>query len=118
MLISLLLTAYDAGYLIGRFLGAVLVGAIYFLPTILARKKRKSTQIFLLNLLAGWTGLGWIGALIWAVSSDTQQTVPVRIVGTASMADELTKLQALRANGSLSEEEFNQQRQRLLNQPA
>ncbi|WP_426491109.1 superinfection immunity protein [Hymenobacter sp. 102] len=117
MLLSLLLNFYGAGYLIGRFLGIVLVGILYFLPTILARNKRKSTQIFLLNLLTGWTGLGWIGALVWALSSDSQP-VPVRVVGTASVADELTKLQALREGGGLSEEEFNQQRQRLLNQPA
>ncbi|RSK29885.1 superinfection immunity protein [Hymenobacter metallilatus] len=114
---SLLLTAYDVGYLLGRFLGFILVGILYFLPTVLARKKSKSTQIFLLNLLAGWTGIGWIGALIWALSSDKAQPMPVRIVGSASVANELANLQALRDNGSLSEEEFHQQRQRLLNQP-
>lgn len=41
--------------------------AFYFLPTIIAWKKTFGGQIFLLNLLLGWTGLGWIIALIWSV---------------------------------------------------
>ena len=42
--------------------------ALYFLPSIIAltRHKRQTLAIFLLNLFAGWTGIGWIGALIWA----------------------------------------------------
>jgi hypothetical protein len=44
--------------------------ACYFLPTIIAssRSHRNSTAIFLLNLFLGWTFLGWLGALIWAVT--------------------------------------------------
>ncbi len=40
----------------------------YFLPTISARGRVHFQGIFLLNLLLGWTILGWVGALIWAVS--------------------------------------------------
>jgi hypothetical protein len=36
---------------------------LYVLPTILAWKKTHRTPILLLNLLLGWTLLGWIGAL-------------------------------------------------------
>jgi Superinfection immunity protein len=44
--------------------------ALYCLPlTIaLARQHRQGGAISLLNLLLGWTLLGWVGALIWAVS--------------------------------------------------
>jgi hypothetical protein len=47
---------------------AVLVVAAYFLPTLIAirRGHLQSTPIFILNLLLGWTGLGWVGALIWS----------------------------------------------------
>lgn len=47
----------------------VAIVGIYFLPTIIAgtRHHRNGTGIFLLNLLLGWTVLGWVGALIWAV---------------------------------------------------
>lgn len=44
----------------------------YFLPTIIAmaRSKRDSMSIFLLNLLLGWSVIGWVVALIWAVKTD------------------------------------------------
>lgn len=44
----------------------------YFFPSFIAgvRSKRSMVAIFALNLLLGWTGLGWIGALVWALSSD------------------------------------------------
>ena len=45
---------------------------LYFLPSIvaLARSKRDLLAIFLLNLFLGWSGIGWIVALVWAVKSD------------------------------------------------
>lgn len=44
-----------------------LLGA-YFLPSTIAKgaKHPQTTAIFLLNLLLGWTFLGWVVALIWA----------------------------------------------------
>ena len=56
------------------FLSAV----FYFLPTILARHKADFMGIFLVNLLAGWTVIGWFIALIWACSPE--RYVPVRFV--------------------------------------
>lgn len=41
---------------------------LYFLPVFLARKKRQFLSILLLDIFLGWTVLGWIGALIWAIS--------------------------------------------------
>jgi Superinfection immunity protein len=40
----------------------------YFLPSSIAKgaKHPQTTAIFLLNLLLGWTFLGWVVALIWA----------------------------------------------------
>jgi hypothetical protein len=50
----------------------------YFLPTIIAmaRSKRDSMSIFLLNLLLGWSVIGWVVALVWAVKTDVP--VPAR----------------------------------------
>jgi len=47
----------------------ILVIVLYFLPTLVAvlRNHKNKFAVFLLNLLLGWTGLGWIGALIWSV---------------------------------------------------
>lgn len=47
----------------------------YFLPAFLARNKPNFTSILLLNILAGWTFIGWIIALVWALSSDSQRPV-------------------------------------------
>lgn len=43
--------------------------ALYFLPTIvaLARHSDRTGRIFLLNFFLGWTGIGWIVALVMAV---------------------------------------------------
>lgn len=45
---------------------------MYFLPSLiaLARNKRDITAIVLLNFFLGWTMIGWIVALIWAVKTD------------------------------------------------
>ena len=42
--------------------------ALYFLPTIVARNKQRmdTGSIFVLNLLLGWTIVGWIIAFVWA----------------------------------------------------
>src|SRR5438874_6503805 len=49
---------------------------LYFLPSLLARKKRQWTAIFVLNLLLGWTLLGWVGALVWALTAEASQGQP------------------------------------------
>jgi len=48
---------------------------LYFLPAFLARNKPDFTSILILNILAGWTFIGWIIALVWALSSGRQQQV-------------------------------------------
>lgn len=60
----------------------------YFIPAIAAQGKRNAAAIFWLNLLAGWTVIGWIGALIWALSKDAPP--PVTIVQQAAPAAPVT----------------------------
>jgi hypothetical protein len=43
---------------------------LYFFPTLIGRKKRNAGAIFVLNLLLGWTLIGWIIALVWAFTVD------------------------------------------------
>ena len=60
---------------IAKMLGglAILAGgvAIYFLPTVIAyrRKHHNRLPIFVVNLLLGLTGLGWIAALVWSLTA-------------------------------------------------
>ena len=51
----------------GVLVASVFVLPLYVLPTILAWKKTHRMPILLLNLLLGWTLLGWVGPLVWAL---------------------------------------------------
>ena len=48
---------------------------LYFLPTIFAGLRRSTMTVWvvLINLLAGWTVIGWIVALVMAIASARQQ---------------------------------------------
>jgi hypothetical protein len=41
---------------------------LYFFPVVIAtfRRHRQTMAIFVLTLLSGWTGLGWVAAMVWA----------------------------------------------------
>jgi len=49
---------------------AMCILPLYFLPTILGRKKRNADTIFLINLFTGWSGVGWTVALILALRAE------------------------------------------------
>jgi hypothetical protein len=51
---------------------------LYFQPSYIGRKKRHARAIFLVNLLTGWSIVGWIVALIWAISDDPLPVVAVQ----------------------------------------
>jgi hypothetical protein len=53
------------------FVIALLI-ATYFLPLVIALMRgphRQTLAIGLLNLLLGWTLVGWVVALVWAVTN-------------------------------------------------
>lgn len=68
-------TGTDAGLAAGLFAGAAIydlcfgIGA-YLAPTwiALSRAHPESTKIAALNLVLGWTVLGWLIAMLWALS--------------------------------------------------
>ncbi len=49
---------------------AVVLALFYFAPSITGRKKRNARAIFILNLLLGWTLIGWVIAAVWASMKD------------------------------------------------
>jgi hypothetical protein len=51
--------------------GLLVLLTAYFLPAIAAgiRRHHNSGAIFAANLLLGWTMLGWVVALIWALTN-------------------------------------------------
>ena len=59
----------DANETVARVIGIVSAALIYFVPAIIAKRRHIENleAIFLVNLVFGWTILGWIGALIWSI---------------------------------------------------
>jgi hypothetical protein len=47
----------------------------YFTPSAVAahRAHKNFKAIIALNVLLGWTTLGWIGALVWALTANTER---------------------------------------------
>ena len=47
----------------------LLLGAIYYIPAFVAtsRKHPNELAIVVLNAIAGWTFLGWVGSLVWSL---------------------------------------------------
>jgi len=50
----------------------------YFTPAIVAtwNKHRHATSIRILNLLAGWTFIGWVAAAVWAYTENNRESKP------------------------------------------
>jgi hypothetical protein len=53
--------------------GGLLLLVLYFAPSIIAllRGHLSAAAIFVLNLVFGWTFIGWIIALIWSLTGNT-----------------------------------------------
>ncbi|MCD9575670.1 superinfection immunity protein [Flavobacterium soyae] len=105
--------------------------ALYFLPSFIAlsRKKTNRTAIILLNFFLGWTFIGWIAALVWACTTNNKpQTIVVnnnpypKEESTSNLQknnfdeklNSLQKLKELLDSGVLSQEEFEQQKSKIL----
>ena len=100
-------------------LTALLLG--YFLPTVYAfvKHSKNVVGIFVLNLFLGWTFVGWVIALVWALREGERPVMPAAqqqliVTPHSSVADELAKLEQLRKDGVLTDEEFDRQKQTIL----
>ncbi|MCG8608927.1 MAG: superinfection immunity protein [Pseudomonadales bacterium] len=51
-------------------------GFFYFVPTFIALKRNHTNvaAIAALNILLGWTLLGWIGSLIWSLTAQNRES--------------------------------------------
>ena len=63
------------------WIGSIILFGMYFLPGYIAlhRLHHNVRPIFLTNLFLGWTVVGWLGCLIWAVLDHGQakEVLPV-----------------------------------------
>ena len=62
--------------------GLIIVLLLYFIPSVVAFVRHHHNQwaIFALNLLLGWTVLGWIGALVWSLTRPAAQPQTVHVI--------------------------------------
>ena len=91
--------------------------ALYFLPALIAYKRGHANKgaILIVNFLLGWTFIGWAGTLVWAFV-DTDGRVADRALGNicGNKYDDLEKLQNLKDAGTISEEEFEKEKSKIL----
>ena len=91
---------------------AIAIMVVYVAPSIigLKRKIRNKEILVIVNLLCGWTCAGWILCLIWSI---TEQTTSVKKIEEDKYT-EIIKLQELKDRGALTEEEFANEKTKLL----
>ena len=91
---------------------------LYFMPTLNARSRAHPSlpSIFLVNLLLGWTLIGWLVAIMWSTSGPDSS----RRVREITQQPGLDKYQTLDLLGSLKErglitdEEFQREKHKVL----
>ncbi len=95
--------------------------AFYFLPGIIAsiRGHRQQLAIWIVDILLGWTFIGWVVALVWAC---TTPDPPILLPSPASRppgarvdaASEIERYARLHATGALTDTEFAAKKAQLL----
>lgn len=69
MLVGSILGSTNGVSSIGFLLFIIGSGMLYFTPSIIAYKRQVQTNtIFVINFFLGWTLLGWVVSLAWALS--------------------------------------------------
>lgn len=117
---------------IGGTLWAFILGAlglgIYFVPVIVAsnRGHNSGPGIFVLNLFLGWTLIGWVIALVWAITggkgdstcetNNYKYSSPLHNQNThiRAQAIEIEQLSQLHKSGHITDKEFTAAKRKLL----
>lgn len=106
----------------GEFPFVKIILFIYFVPTIIALfriyiLRFKFLSVLLINLFFGWTIYGWWLAFAKAFSSKNVIYINNNHKNTIVLDkyDKLNKLNNLRASGTINEEEFEVEKQKILN---
>lgn len=113
--------------LIQSYLIASLI--VYFFPFLLSLLTRNRTGgVFVMNLFLGWTFIGWVWALIWAVTSEQKiqgnnevhaeheihRESQIQDVDNASLINQLSQLHSLLEKEVISKEIYEQERVEIL----
>lgn len=105
-------SAIDEPSLIDGFsiISLLFILLLYFLPTIigLGRKHKRVISIFFMNLLFGWTLIGFILILIWSLSSE-KEPYTINIINEVSgnrNEEKIRQLKQLRDSNVINEEVY------------
>jgi len=105
-------------------LAIAIVIAAYLAPSIIAfyRKHRSIGSIIAINVLLGWTVIGWIWAFIWSLGSTKTDVVIVNAspvatttqtasasspVANKTVAERIAELKAMLDAGTINQNEFD-----------
>ena len=101
---------HDKTVVVGFFVIACLIGGligtfVYFLPFLYAWKTKhpNTLVIFVINILTGWTVVGWVAAMIFATQKPT-----------GGLQEKLKALDDLKNRGLITEQEYTASRSKLL----
>lgn len=78
----------SAGYGFSVLLFVAVGLFIYFTPCLVAMRREANADaaIIVLNIFLGWTVIGWVAALLWALSAETVEEARLRNVALNNMA--------------------------------
>jgi hypothetical protein len=99
------------------FLLVICALGIYFLPSIAGWNKRNADSIIAVNFFLGWTFIGWVVSLAWALIPDSEpHVVHQKIIEKPKedKFDKIKKLKELLDNGAITGEEFQSEKARIL----
>lgn len=97
----------------GMLLVVLLVSfLVYFLPSFVAKGNNNFNTVLIVNILLGWTLLGWVIAFILAFA-DSKSTVVVN-ASKADKYDQLQRLNELREKGVITTEEFIVEKEKIM----
>lgn len=85
----------------------------YFIPTAIAAARRHSNlpAVFAVNFFLGWTFLGFVACVVWALHRSDASPSPVP---SAGIDERLRTLLKLKSDGLISEQEFEEKRSAVL----
>ena len=96
----------------------VVVACAYFTPCIVAAARHKANigGVVVVNVLLGWTVLGWVVALVMACSGLTEGDLQAvrSVIAPHAHAKKLARLQQDYADGLLTDKQYEKQCRQLM----
>lgn len=102
--------------LIPALIGFLIFMLFYFAPALNARSRKHPNYpaIFLVNLLLGWTVVGWFVAIMWSASTPKRPEKALSGQTYRVKYSQLEALGSLKEKGLITDEEFESEKRKLL----